>query len=149
MTYKIGYFRFSAWFLGLTIGLPLLFMAIAYFSSFDLSSSASTVIPMMIASLQEGTHFARAEHRRPEGREAWGIAVRLTGVAMAITIVLTAILFLIQPELFAVLGFPGLVIILLVFALLFVVLGRLFLGLGARSHMKALEKQRAKSGPDA
>jgi hypothetical protein len=147
VTYRIGYLRFAVWFVGLTVGLPIAIWGIAALTGLDLDSTAVAIIPMMIAAMVEGQRFARAENRRPQGREAWRIALHLAGVGLLISVVMgAAVLVFVEPAVIAMIGPGGLVVSVVLLAALFWVLGRLFLGLGARGYLKGSARDGGQSG---
>lgn len=146
MTYSLKLSRFLGWFVGLTIGLPILLLLIDWAVGVNLDSSAVSIIPMFIAAMQEGTAFAKAERRRPESKEAWKLAWRMTLLAAAATLILSVVHFFIFPDLgivlaqmeagnFAILA----VFVVLLFGFMFLV-ARFFFGLGARNQMKVIDK---------
>lgn len=145
MTYRIGYLRFALWFTGLTIGIPVLLNLIRSYADLDLDSSAVSIIPMMIASMLEGTQFARAEQRHPEGKEAWAITLRLTGVALVISLAFGAVMIALMPAGLPQIGLAVWAALSVGAALLFWGLGRLFFGMGAKNELKAAKRAAQKA----
>ncbi|MCR9126294.1 MAG: ABZJ_00895 family protein [Rhodobacteraceae bacterium] len=146
MTYRIGIWRFCAWFIGLSIGLPLLFEALRSFAGLDLASSGASILPMMIASMQEGSAFARTERRRPGNAEAWRFAVSLTALGAGLTVVTATASVLLVPSAMALaagMSVGAVAMIAGVVIVLYLGLARIFFGLGARSRMKVIEQDPA------
>ena len=149
MTVLSKYRRFIGWFAGLTVGLPLMLTAIQALTGFNLHSSATAIIPMMVASQVEGMAYARRENHTPKGREAWGLSIRLAVIAAIISVFFAAILFAFNADLMAILsslnGIMFLSGIAVIFFVLFILLGRLFLTIGARAHIKGVAKKQKKT----
>lgn len=139
MTYAINYKRFALVFLGMTIGLPLLLVAIGMLTGIDLNNAGTSIIPIMIASLIEGQHFARADARRPTSAEAWKIALQLTGLAVILSVGLAILSFLIWPDLMGLVPLSWFGIIALVVALVMFITSRVFFALGAKTQLRAMK----------
>lgn len=138
--YKIGYWRFSMWFVGLAIAIPLASTALKAATGIELGQFAGSIIPMIIASMQEGVHFARGTKRLPNGKERLLIARMLTCIALAWTSVLVFVSLLLAPQvgafLMATLG-PAMVIGLIIIMLaIYFFMGWLFVGMGAKNEIK-------------
>ena len=140
--YKVNHMRFAAWFMGLSIGLPIGFAVIQRLTGYDLSSSAVSLIPMMISSMQEGVHFARTEKIKPQARRGWMIALHLAVFALVLSAVLMVMSWVMFPGVMGfvlnTLGIGGALSFLAGFFVLAVLLARLFLGLGARTELKQI-----------
>ena len=111
--YRFNIPRFATFYLGLSIGLPVLIYLIRQYLGFDLSSGGISLIPIMLTTLNEGARFVRATGRRPDNREAWKMA-----------------------GLFALLGVIA--VMVAVMAIVYVLVARVFFALGARSEVKRL-----------
>lgn len=142
--YKVGYLRFTAWFLGLTIAIPAASVALQKLTGVELGQFAGSVIPMIIGAMQEGVQFARGTKRLPTRKERLLIARMLTAIAVAWSSVVLFVGYLLAPATGAmvvgVLG-PAMVfgLILLMIAMFFF-LGWLFLGMGAKNEIKLAQK---------
>lgn len=149
MTFFAKYRRFIGWFAGLTVGLPLMLAAIQSVIGLDLNSSATAIIPMMVASQVEGMAYGRRENSTPKGREAWALSFRLAVLGAIISMLFGAILFAFDADLMAILESPSGIVFLsgiaAIFFVLFILLGRLFLTIGARAHIKGVAKQQNKN----
>ncbi len=142
--YKIGYWRFSGWFLGLSILIPLASFALKAATGIELGQFAGSIIPVMIASMQEGVQFARGTKRVPGRKERLLIARMLTCIAVAWSSVLVFVAILLNPQfgpvLMKTLG-PALVLGLILFMIaIFFFLSWLFVGMGAKNEMKLVDK---------
>lgn len=146
MTYTFKPLRFLAWFVGLTIGLPVLIMLIRETTGFDLNSSAVSIIPIFIAAMQEGIAFAKITKTRPETGQAWRLAGVMTLWAVVASVILAVVQWFVFPDFaqaLAQLGRESAVLFagFTVFYLLALFLSaRLFFGLGARNQMKIEQK---------
>lgn len=140
MTYKINYNRFTLVFLGMTIGMPILLMLVNALTGLELQNAGSTIIPMMIAAMVEGQGFARTDARRPTNGEAWMISFRLTAVALILSFVLAIVVKLLWPEIIASVPSGWWVIVSVAIAVIFVLVARIFLALGAKTALRAIEK---------
>lgn len=150
MTYTLKPARFLSWFVGLTIGLPLLIAMIDYAVGVSLDSAAVSIIPMFMAAMQEGQTFAKREKRAPQSRESWHYAQRMTLMAVAASAVLAVPFLVFVPEILAELlstGSQGLALLATMLAL-FVLIGflsaRFFFAFAARNLLKAEAKRIAK-----
>ena len=146
--YKIGYWRFSAWYLGLSIAIPLASLALKAATGLELGQFAGSIIPMIIASMQEGVHFARGTRRVPSGKERLLMARMLTCIALAWTSVLMFVVVLLAPQagafLVSILG-PALIIgLIIVMLAIYFFLAWLFIGMGAKNEMKIAAKDVSK-----
>ena len=143
MTYKIKILRYLLVFVGLTIGIPVLFAVLKSLFGLDLGSGGASIIPVMIAAMVEGQGFAKIEKRRPENKEAWNISLRLAGLGLIPTFIISAIFFAATPSLHVyatnLLFTIGLIAIV---GAVFVLLSRIFFSLGAKGVVRASEKAR-------
>ncbi|KEO54165.1 ABZJ_00895 family protein [Thioclava pacifica] len=142
------YLTYLAWFIGLTIGLPLVLMAIEAVTGFDIISSAVSIIPSMIAAHLSGSSFVKRFGRGPEKPESWRFTIIAFGLLVLTTLALTAGFLVVFPDLqsemagmmdpgvFAIFAAMMAVILLVLFFTT-----RIFFGLGARTQLKALARQ--------
>ncbi|MDG1472839.1 MAG: ABZJ_00895 family protein [Ascidiaceihabitans sp.] len=142
--YKIGYWRFSAWFLGLSIAIPAVSFALKAATGVELGQFAGTIIPMIVASMQEGVQFARGTKRAPSGKERLLIARMLTCIAIAWTSVLVFVTVLFAPQigvvLMSTLGPAVLMGLILFMIAIFFFMAWMFVGMGAGNEMKLVSK---------
>lgn len=145
------YLTYLAWFIALTIGLPLVLMAVEAVTGFDISSSAVSIIPAMIAAHLSGISFVKRFERVPEKSESWRFTFVAFGLLVVATLVLTAGFLMVFPDLQSeVAGMmdPGVLAIfaamMAVILLVLFVTTRIFFGLGARTQFKAFARQREK-----
>ena len=155
MTYTIRYARFAAIYAGLSIALPIGRFILEAVTGETFDSAALGFIPMFIAAMTEGQSFARAQGRRPDKGEAWRIALRLTGLGIMISLILLTVYAALVGLDWSGIPAPGpddwslfstiLGVAVVLAALILLVSARMFLSLGARSEVKAIQKR---SGQD-
>ncbi len=153
MIYALSqYRRFLIWFVGLAISLPILLTGLQLLVGINLNSSATMIIPMMIAAQIQGAHFAETEGRLPKSGEAWQAARYMSVLGWLISVFLAAILLVINFDaISALLTLRGQLIAVVLLSLLFglfLLLGRLFFGLGARQHFKVEAKKQARAAEE-
>jgi len=138
--YRINLKRFCLIYLGLFVGLPIAFMLIARVTGFDMGSAAASILPIMMAAMIEGMHFVRTTGEKPRGGAAWRLALIMARMALFLSGAVVVIVMIAVPDLYAflvhVLSISGLLVIISVYTVLMVVLGRVFFGLGARNELK-------------
>ncbi|WP_050928606.1 ABZJ_00895 family protein [Aestuariivita boseongensis] len=130
-----GYIRFAAWYVGVSIGLPIFLMILLQLTGLDLRSAFSFVFPMMISAVMAGTHYARRMGRVPTSGEAWAISVRLMALGFALSVGIILALFPVTGSLIPTLSpltWAGVAAFVL---LVFLALARVFFALGAKNHI--------------
>ena len=146
--YKIGYWRCSAWFLGLSIAIPAASFLVKLVFGIELGQFAGSIIPVMIASMMEGVQFSRGTKRLPSRKERLLIARMLTAISIAWSSVLVFVVILLAPGLgefvASTLGPALLLGMILVLIAFFFFLSWLFLGMGAKNEMKMIDVPSAK-----
>ena len=146
--YRIGYWRFSAWFVGLSLAIPAASIALKAATGLELGQFAGSIVPIIIAAMQEGVHFARGTKRVPTGKERLLLARMLTAIAVAWSSVLFFVVFLLaRPGAELLIGILGPTVIfgaILVMILVMFFMAWLFVGIGSKNEMKLLAKNIAK-----
>lgn len=144
MNYKINYLRFSLWFAGLSIALPLLAYGIEVAFGVDIANAGMSIIPIMGGAAYEGIGFAQQTKRGPTGAEAWRIALRLAIVGFALSLLMAVpIFFWMQDTLMQVfesIGILGLALITVFALVMQIVMARIFFGMYARNQVMAMER---------
>ena len=139
--YRFNIPRFATFYLGLSIGLPVLLYLIREYLGFELSSGAISLIPIMLTTLNEGARFVRATGRRPDGREAWKMAGLFALFGVLLSMLLAAVVMVVAPAILGDLSSLGLrfmAAMVAAMAVVYVLVSRVFFGLGARSEMRRL-----------
>lgn len=139
--YRFNIPRFATFYLGLSIGLPVLIYLIRQYLGFDLSSGGISLIPIMLTTLNEGARFVRATGRRPENREAWKMAGLFAVFGVMLSMLLAAVVLVVAPAFLGDLSSLGLgfiAVMVAVMAIVYVLVARVFFALGARSEVKRL-----------
>lgn len=139
--YRFNIPRFATFYLGLSIGLPVLLYLIRQYLGFDLSSGGVSLIPIMLTTLNEGARFVRATGRRPENREAWKMAGLFALFGVMLSMLLAAVVLVVAPALLgdlSSLGIGSVAAMVAVMAIVYILVSRVFFALGARSEAKRL-----------
>jgi uncharacterized protein YqhQ len=139
--YRFNIPRFATFYLGLSIGLPVLIYLIRQYVGINLSSGGVSLIPIMLTTLNEGARFVRATGRRPEGREAWKMAGLFALFGVMLSMLLAAVVLVVAPAMLgdlSSLGFGFVAAMVVVMAVVYVLVARVFFGLGARSEARRL-----------
>lgn len=126
-----------------TVGLVVLYEIADRFFGFSLPSGVSTVLPPMLAAMNEGVKVARETNQPMESRVAWRAALWMTAVAVAINIAFMVIILLFVPSMASLFSTLGLTIFagIMVFALVIVLLvNRFFLTMGLKNELKRINK---------
>lgn len=150
--YRLNIPRFATWFLGLSIGLPLLIEGLKAATGLDLSSGGLSVIPIMLTTMNEGAHYVRATKTRPDGQTAWKLSALFALFGTMLSMLLAAIVLVSAPQVLGWAVRPGVAFILIFAAVMFTVfavVARIFVGLGARNEMRRLEAAEARAGDDS
>jgi hypothetical protein len=136
--------RYIAVFLGLAIGLPILLDLIATFAGINLSSSATAIIPPMIAAMIEGQYFARRHQRTPDRSDKLAFTKVALVFSLVCTAVLVALTYTLSADFRAYFDDPVFLriagIIVVAFVPIFAIVAYVFFGLGARNELKRLRK---------
>ncbi len=139
---RISLLRYAGIYIATALGLALLTWVLASFAGVRLPTGLSTALPPMLAALLEGQAFARETREPLLNDEAWSAAFRMTLVVAVINAIILGGVLLFTPELTnpEVLTIVGVVFLVLLVVVLLV--NRIFLGMGARSQLKALESRK-------
>ncbi len=144
--YRLNIPRFATWFLGLSIGLPLLIEGLKAATGLDLSSGGLSIIPIMITSMNEGAHFVRATHTRPTNQEAWKLSALFAVFGAMLSMLLAAIVLVTAPDVLGWAVSPSVLFIVIFAAVtftVFAVVARVFFSFGASGEMKRLQSAQA------
>lgn len=144
MRYQIGYLRFSLTFLGVSFAIPIFTLLLDYFLSLQMSGAGLGIIPVMLASIYEGSKFGEIEGRVPTRPEVWSISLKLTALAAALSAVLVIIALVFNAGIFAAIGFSAWLAIGFVLIVLLMLACRVFFGMGAKQAMLAKERAEAR-----
>lgn len=147
------YYVYAAWFVGCTIGIPILLEVIRSFTGIDLYSAFITVAPAMFAAMIAGSSFARRLEMLPTSSESWRFARGALLIVLGYTLVSGVLILALLPEIRArlsVLADPvyGITIgiVFLVFVLVIFVMNRIFFAMGAKNQLKADQRKQSKAG---
>lgn len=147
------YLIYLGWFIGLTIALPILLVAIEAATGFDLSSSAVSIIPAMTAANVAGMSFVKRFGRAPTKSETWRFSFVAFALLVVSTLALTVALVAAVPEERAVFTemLESDVLVFLSGLLLLVLLASFFTNwfffrLGSKSQIKADQRKQSKAG---
>lgn len=146
--YTFNVLRFSGWFVGVSVVIPIILFLVELLIDVDLGSSGTSIIPILIAAMQEGIHFARSERAAPKGRPAWKISITMALIAFVWSIILAFALWIFEPSAIEfVLQILTPIILIAIFVgifVLYLLLGRFFFGMGARNELKVIARKAAR-----
>jgi hypothetical protein len=140
----MNYMRYTGIVLALTVGLPIVLGLLLQMTGINLSSSGTSIIPTMCAAGNEGQKFAKNRLRMPTRAETMPFVVLATLIAGGSQVLVTAIVItnvsgydqLLQESQSA-----GLVIGMLIFVVIVIAICNLiFLRMGSKNQLKALDK---------
>lgn len=144
-TYHFVIPRFATWYIALSIAVPGLIHVLKMTTGLDLSSGGVSIIPMMLAAMNEGTQYARATQSAPKGKRAWQFAGLFALFGSLLTMLLAAMVLVSAPHLLGWTFRPSLTFIAVggvVMILAYTLVGRLFFSLGAVSELKRQAAER-------
>jgi hypothetical protein len=131
--------RYTVVFLGVSVGLWFLTLLVSQLFDFDLSNGGMVLLPPLVAAMIEGNKYARQTRKLPESGQMWRFARTAAMVVLAITMIFTAVLTFVVPQLQAMMAQPmgaGMLMgAVLLQALIPFLTTRFFLGLGAKSGL--------------
>lgn len=131
--------RYTLVFLGVSVGLWVLSLLVMQIFKFDIANGGMMILPPMVAAMVEGNKFAQQNGRLPEKGDMWKFARIAALVVLAISMVFTAVMTFVIPELRNLMaqrmGGGILMAAVLVQALVAFLVTRFFLGLGAKSAL--------------
>lgn len=116
-------------------------VALAYFLSYQMPGSSGIVV-VIVPALDAGQLFFKLEKRSPEPSESWRYAVIFVAINLAVGLALLAAVSL--PEtwhMFASLGLPWLLLILVFVGAIYVGAARMFFAMGAKQQEKQSQSQ--------
>ncbi len=121
-------------------------IALETFTSIEMPTGVSTVLPVMMAAMLEGQRHARETKQPLESSDAWKSALAATGIVIVVSILLVAAFFVLVPGfagLFAALGSVALVILVAISLIVVLLTNRFALTMGAKNELKAQAKRNA------
>lgn len=131
------------------VGASLLIALIAYlverYAGHDIQSAGSSFVPMLVAAMLEGQHYAKSAGSAPAKSEMWRGACQMTGIAMLMSIVWGGLIAGMSPDFRILMGdlpilyWVGAIIIGALVSLLF---NRLGFGLGIKNELKVQARAR-------
>ncbi len=149
MTNGLNLKRFVAYYLGLSIGIPILKAVINRLTGMDLTSSATGIIPIMVAALDQGMQYGTRHETPATNREMWRYAVILGGLGVVMSGLIAGAVVLLMPGLrdlyLTLVGGATLAVATVICLILFPPLARWFFGQGMRNAHKLQAKKKAKS----
>ncbi|NIZ15528.1 ABZJ_00895 family protein [Phaeobacter sp. HF9A] len=138
--------RFTLVYIATLMALMVLVVLAQAVTGYDIANAGMSIIPAMSAGMAEGQFFVRSKKRMPENAEMWHFARQATVVMLGLTMVAVAIFSVAVPQIRFMLSQPSGGMLLLAAVLFQVALSfllvRYFLGLGAKSALRA-EQDRA------
>ncbi|WP_417806628.1 ABZJ_00895 family protein [Thioclava sp.] len=150
---KRYYWIYAAWFIGASIGLPILLEVVRHFSGVDLYSSFVTIAPAMVAAMVAGMSFVKGRETAPTSSESWRFARGSLVIALVFSMLYAAAFFAIFPEvkeslhgLFEPTMLGVMAVILAVVFLIIFLTNRIFFAMGAKNGLKAALRNKAKAG---
>lgn len=133
--------RFSLVYLAIMMGLMVIVVLVQAIFAFDIANAGMAIIPSMGAAMVEGQSFARREQRLPTSSEMWGFARKAGVIILGFTMISVAVFSVAAPQIKAMMtdttGALFLMGAILFQAAVSFVLVRHFVGLGAKSMLKA------------
>ncbi len=135
----MNYLRYTLVFTGIAIGTGVLLSFLQDKTQSTLGSSAQILVPAMIAALIEGQRFARTHQRKPDYKEAMKFMWVASGIAIALNLGLSFLAASLLPE-FGKLAIAPIFstqfnVLMLIFAVGYLISNRLFLGIGAGNEL--------------
>ncbi|WP_420004107.1 ABZJ_00895 family protein [Arenibacterium sp. LLYu02] len=133
--------RFSLVYLAIMMGLMVIVVLVQAIFAFDIANAGMAILPSMGAAMAEGQSFARREARLPSSSEMWGFARKAGVLILGFTMISVAVFSVAAPQIKAMMSDTTGALVLMG-AILFqaavsFVLVRHFVGLGAKSMLKA------------
>ena len=144
----IGFRRYTCAYVLAVLALAVAQYAIQAYFAYRLPAGMSTWLPVMVAAMDAGQHFARRHDAALPGRDAWSLAVRATLIVLAVNLLILAVL-LASTDALAPLArlSPPLIVAVAAFLMLVIFLtNRIFLTLGARNELKARARRAGRGG---
>jgi len=140
----MNYLRYALVFTFVAIGTGGLIAYLQGRVQSPLGSSAQVLVPAMIAALIEGQRFARKHRRKPAYKEAMNFMWIASGIAIVLNLGFSFLTASLLPE-FAKLAIAAIFsaqfnVLMLIFAVGYLICNRFFLGIGAGNEM-TLSKQ--------
>lgn len=140
--------RFTLVYGAASVVVPALLWAVQAILGLDLFSTFAGFIPFLAGAMVEGQMHVLEHKAMPANRDMWRVAFWMGAVGIAISLVITAAIFLVYPV--ALDPLPGLplqylVITCVIIFALAVVLSRFFLGVAVKLQMRAIQRQYIKA----
>lgn len=140
--------RYTLNFLATAFALVLVNYALLTLANLDIVNAGMGLIPIFLAAMLEGQRYAREHGDLPESRAMWQFSKQAAMVVVALNMVFVAALSFALPELQYLMSQswgPGVLLgIILVVGAISVLMNRQFVGMGARTTLKADAKKRTK-----
>ncbi|MBT8153380.1 ABZJ_00895 family protein [Epibacterium ulvae] len=140
--------RYALNFILTALALMVVNYALLTFADVDIGNAGMGLIPIFLAAMLEGQRYAREHGDVPESRAMWQFSKQAAMVVVAINMVLVAALSFVLPDLRYLMTQswgPGVLLcVILVVGVISFLLTRQFLGMGARTTLKAEAKKRKK-----
>ncbi|MEM6727429.1 MAG: ABZJ_00895 family protein [Pseudomonadota bacterium] len=136
---SINLLRYALWFAGSSLVVLTFVLIFQQAFGITLGSAFVPIIPAMIAAMVEGSHWAKGS--REPMPQPWKAAGTMTGIAVLIT----GVLILATTPSALGMGLEGLrvvAILLVVYAIFWLVTNRLFLYMGARNEWANQDRRR-------
>ena len=144
---RVDLAKYTLWYLAGVIVVFIIAVALAVIGGIGFSSGASAVIPPMLAAMLEGGRIARNTRERMESRKAWLEATRMTGMVLVINVIFAGIAFAVPSVRGMLMSEPAgalFILALILFAVILLV-NRVFLTMGIKNELKAIEKRENKT----
>ncbi len=140
--------RYALNFIATSVALFAVNFALLTFANVDIANAGMGLIPIFLAAMLEGQRYAREHGDAPESSAMWQFSKQAAMVVVALNMVFIAGASFVVPEIQFLMTQswgPGVLLcIVLVIGLLSFLLTRQFLGMGARTTLKAEAKKRKK-----
>ncbi|WP_106746044.1 ABZJ_00895 family protein [Yoonia maritima] len=144
----MNYMRYTGVVIGLTMGLPILLGLLRHLTGINLSTGFVAIAPALAGAMIEGQKFAVQNDRTPTWAETKSFVIVGTLIAAGFLALFTATVVTNVPGYEILLTAPpsiGLIIGMSVFMILIIALCNfLFLRMGAKNQLKAIEAGRSK-----
>lgn len=143
MNVPVNLVRYGLVFIGSGIAIAIALEALLYLTGIDMNSSATGMLPVMMAAMIEGQKRAQSGADPFTSGEAWRAAIWMTlvGAVISFTMVLLLMLLPFWSDVFSSIPFNVWVVIFLGVSVLMLLVNRFFLTMGYKNQRKVMEKK--------
>ena len=127
------------------VALMLVSFALSVFVGYDMGGGVG-IVSVIVPAMEAGSNYVREVGATPDKRRMWRLSFLFTLINLAMGVVIFAGFLIVSgiglAALFGEIGASAMMGILVVVFGLYILVGRFFLGLGARQEARRQEKQR-------